>query len=249
MIKNVNCQPVILVSEKLFLPTAYVVRREGNVFTRVCPSIHQSVCPHRGGYPSQVQPGGYPCQGVPHLRYPPSDLAGGYPLPGGTPTRVPPSDLARGVPHLGYSPSDLTRGGTPCQGVPHLRSPHQTWPRGAPPAGGYPTSGTPCQTWLGGTSCRGYPTSGTPIRPGQGVPPAGGYPTSGTPPVRPGGGGTPLRQTDGVLDTPRSVCLLRSRRRTFLFFVTYAHYIFLFLENCSILDNIVFVFDFHRYLV
>ena len=58
----------------------------------------------------------------------------------------------------------------------------------------------------------------------------GGYHTSGNPPhppVRPGrGGGTPntggggyptsYRITDGVLDTPQSVCLLRSRRRTFL---------------------------------
>ena len=109
------------------LPTAYVVRREGNVFTRVCPSIHLSV--HGGGV---LRPG---------------------------------------------------------------------------PARGY--------------SCQGYPTSGTPIRPGWGVP-LQEYPTSGTPlsdlARGEGGtlpGGTPLRQTDGVLDTPRSVCLLRSRR-TFL---------------------------------
>ena len=54
----------------------------------------------------------------------------------------------------------------------------------------------------------------------------GGYPTLGTPPLdlargNPGGGGysTSYRITDGVLDTSRSVCLLRSRRRTFLFFV------------------------------
>ena len=67
---------------------------------------------------------------------------------------------------------------------------------------------------------------GTPARSrqGRGVPqpgPAGRYPTSGTtlPPARSdwGGGGTPPRVTDGVLDTPRSVCLLRSRRRTFLY--------------------------------
>ena len=50
---------------------------------------------------------------------------------------------------------------------------------------------------------------GTPARTrGGGVPQpgpmGGGYPTS-------------YRITDGVLDTPRSVCLLRSRRRTFLF--------------------------------
>ena len=36
--------------ELSLLPPAYVVRREGNVLTRVCPSIHQSVCPRgRGG--------------------------------------------------------------------------------------------------------------------------------------------------------------------------------------------------------
>ena len=55
-------------------------------FTRVCPSIHPSVCPHlagwgeggiprpgpkssQGGYPSQVQARGTPCRGVPHLGY------------------------------------------------------------------------------------------------------------------------------------------------------------------------------------
>ena len=101
------------------LPTAYVVRGEGYVLTRVCLSI----CPHLGGggegvpwpgpgrrgYPSQVQygviparssQGGYPCQGVP--------LLGEY----------------------------------PCWGVPISGTPCQTWPR-------YPTSGTPCQIWLG----------------------------------------------------------------------------------------------------
>ena len=65
-----------------FLPPAYVVRREGNVLTRICPSICLSVhrgvpqpgldggwgtlarswgCPnqvHLGGYPGQVQMGG-----------------------------------------------------------------------------------------------------------------------------------------------------------------------------------------------
>ena len=63
-----------------------------------------------------------------------------------------------------------------------------------------------------------------PIRPGQGypcwgVPPLGYSPSDlagGGYPCR-GGGVTPPQVTDGVLDTPRSVCLLRSRRRTFLF--------------------------------
>ena len=40
------------------LPPAYVVRREGNALTRVCPSIHQSVCPREGGVSQPTQPGG-----------------------------------------------------------------------------------------------------------------------------------------------------------------------------------------------
>ena len=99
-------------------------------------------------------------------------------------------------PKLGTRPLDLARG------VPHLGYPHQTWPGG------------PC---LGVPHLR-YPS--TPIRPGQwGTLP--GVPHLGYPPIRPGqwypAGGTPPRVTDRVLDTPRSVCLLRSRRRTFLF--------------------------------
>ena len=104
---------------------------------RLCFDTCLSIClstPGGGGYPGRggvLQPG--PAGGgVPHLRYPPSDLAGGYPC--------------WEVPHLGYPPpSDLAGGGTPA-----------------------------------------------------------------------GGGGTPPQVIDGVLDTPRSVCLLCSRRRNFL---------------------------------
>ena len=219
------------------LPTAYVVRREGNVFTRVCPSIHQSVCPHREGvgYPSQVQLGG----GTPAR----SSL-GGYPDRGGTQGGIPPHQTWTG----GYPDQGGTRGGVP----------HQTW-TGGYPDGGYPRWGTPHWTWMGvpqgGVPEVGYPPSdldrgGTlmgvpkgvpPIRPGWGYPnrgvpevgyppvgpgwgyQMGGYPRWGTPPYQTwtggypdGGGGTPLRLTDGVLDKRRSVCLLRSRRRTFL---------------------------------
>ena len=95
------------------------------------------------------------------------------------------------------------------------------------PNRGYLTRGVPK---LGGTLTGvpqwGYPTSGTPpTRPG-GVPrwgyPNRGYPALGTPLSDldggyPNRGGTPLQLTDGVLDKRRSVCLLRSRRRTFLF--------------------------------
>ena len=89
--------------------------REDYVLTRVCPSIHPSVCLSTpGGYPSQVQTGGYPsqvqvggtparCWGVPHLGYPLSDLAGGI--------------LCQGVPHLGYPPQP---GPTVPVGAPRL---------------------------------------------------------------------------------------------------------------------------------
>ena len=67
----------------------------------------------------------------------------------------------------------------------------------------------------------GYPRWGTPRW--DGVPPARsgqGYPRWGIP-CR-DGVTSPLRYrtADGVLDTPRSVCLLSSRRRNFLLFIT-----------------------------
>ena len=74
--------------------------------------------------------------------------------------------------------------------------------------GGYPPLGPPPPSDL----ARGTPPW---VRPSSGL--ARGYPTSGTlppPPVEPGWGGIPPWV---VLDAPRSVCLLRSRRRTFLF--------------------------------
>ena len=61
-----------------------------------------------------------------------------------------------------------------------------TWP--GPARGGYPAWGYPARGHpVGGVLCQGYP--------------AGGY---------------PVRTTEGVLTTRRAVCLLRSRRRTFL---------------------------------
>ena len=61
------------------------------------------------------------------------------------------------------------------------------------------------------------PVGGGPPQPG----PAGGVLFLGGTPARGRGvpylGLTPLWETDGVLDMLRSVCLLRSRRRTFLF--------------------------------
>ena len=68
------------------LPPAYVVRREGNVLTRVCPSIHLSV--HRGGVPIShnalqqfPECHGADTGGVPYL-VPPGPGRGGT-LPGG----------------------------------------------------------------------------------------------------------------------------------------------------------------------
>ena len=205
-----RCHDVINFTQ--YLPTAYVVRREGYVLTRVCPSV----CPHPGGvYPSQVQAGG---------GLPPPGPAGGYPcwglpLPRGTPPQVPPvgpgqgvSTLGtpitpgQGVPHQGYPCWGVPTLGTPirpgqgypCQGVPHLRYPPIR------PGWGYPTSGTPPLDQARGTPENGVLHLGYP--PWSDL--AGGYPCQG---------GTPPQIINGVLDTPRSVCLLRSRRRTFLF--------------------------------
>ena len=136
----------------------------------------------------------------PHWTWAGVPPAGGYPSRPWVPPIRPgwggtPAGSNWGVPHLGY----------PCQtwvGVPHLGYPHQLW-LGIPLLGGTPP-------WV------------PPIGPGQGGTPAGGTPTSGTPHQTwpgqvPQRGGTFPQVIDGVLNTPRSVCLLRLRRRTFLF--------------------------------
>ena len=124
--------------------------REGNVLTRVCPSICLPTPGGGGtlarsrGYPSQVQWGGWPGWGGTPAR--------------GTPRRVPLSDLAGGT-HLGYPPLNLA-GGYPC------RREYRT--SGTPLsdlARGYPTSGTPRQTWQGVPLPGGYPTLDTPPPP------------------------------------------------------------------------------------
>ena len=129
-------------SSILFLPPAYIVRREGNVLTRVCPSIHPSInlSIHRGEYPYPImlcnisqnamgQPGGYPARsswgGTLAGLYP----AWGVPCLGGT--------LPGGVPWLGGYPG---RGGTLAEGYPG---------QGSTLVGGYPA-------W-GGTLAGGYP--------------------------------------------------------------------------------------------
>ena len=164
---------------QVYLPTAYAVRREGNVFTRVCPSIHPSVCPHRGGdparcsrwgggggYPSQVQAGGTPARSRWEWGTWPGP-GGGYPSQvqaGGTPPQVPPHQTWLG---------GTLMGGTP-PWVPPIRP---GW--GVPQAGGASPWVPPHhQTWLGGYPTGGVPHLGyPPIRPAWGGTLMGGYPT------------------------------------------------------------------------
>ena len=123
-----------------FLPPAYVVRRKGNVLTRVCLStgggvpVSHNALQHfpechgaAGGVPCQVQPGGVPCPGG----YPARSSRGGTLAGGGYLGRG--STLAGGYPAGGYP----GWGGYLGRGVP--------WP------GGYPGRGVP---WPGGYPVR-----------------------------------------------------------------------------------------------
>ena len=114
-------------------------------------------------------------------------------------------------------------GGTRVRYPPH-RGGTQTPPGGGGtrvryPPGGLPGSGTPRGGYPGQVPPGGVPKSGTP--PGGYPDPLGGYPgqvpsRGGTQVRYPPGGVYPGRTTEGVLTTRRAVCLLRSRRRTFL---------------------------------
>ena len=186
----------IIRTELPLLPPAYVVRREGNSFTLF-------VCPHRGGV-RVPPPGGYPGQ------VPPQGYPGQVPPPGGLPGQVPP----RGGTRVRYPPGGTRVRYPPGGGGTRVRYPPGGYPGQVPPGGGgVPGSGTPPgSTWVRYPP-GGVPGSGTPGGggyPGQ-VPPRGGYPGQVPPP-----GGYPGRTTEGVLTTRRAVCLLRSRRRTFL---------------------------------
>ena len=77
--------------------------------------------------------------------------------------------------------------------------------------GGYPYPIMLCNISQNAMRQRGGTRTSPGGYPGQ-VPPQGGYPGQVPPP----GGGYPGRTTEGVLTTRRAVCLLRSRRRTFL---------------------------------
>ena len=125
----------ILILEIFVFITARVrSTREGNVLTRVCPSINLSV--HRGGYPYPImlcnisqnamrQRGGYPDPppGGTRVRYPPR----------GYPGQVPPG----GVPRSGPPPGGVPGSGTP-RGYPGQVPPPGGYPGQVPPPGGYP---------------------------------------------------------------------------------------------------------------
>ena len=184
--------------------------------TSVCPSIHPSVCP-QGGVPishnalqhfpeCHEAAGGYlgqvPPRGGTRVRYP---SRGG--------TRTPPGGVPRSGGYLGQVPPRGVPGsGTP-RGVPGPPGGGGGTRVRYPPRGGYPGQ-VPPGGYLGQVPPGGVPGSGTPGGV-PGPPPGGVVPRSGTPP-----GGYPGRTTEGVLTTRRAVCLLRSRRRTFLLILT-----------------------------
>ena len=163
-------------------------------------------------------------------------VGGGYPYPimlcnitqnamGQTPRGVPISHNA--LQHFPDCHGADTWGGVPCQ--VQLGG----YPAGGYPARGVPRQGTPSPRSGQGVPCQGVPFSGVPcwgyqfrvppsqVRMGGGGPLPGGTLPGGTqvgyPPGQVRRGGYPVRTTEGVLTTRRAVCLLHSRRRTFLF--------------------------------
>ena len=174
--------------------------REGNVFSLSTPWGVEGGTP-AGGHPPRVPPGQdgrYPSQEVPTWGTPRSGW--GVPQPGGHPPRVPPCQVrmgggcipARGAPTWG-TPLPGQDGGVPQPGGTHLGYPLPGQDRGVPQPGsthpGYPPPGQ--------DEGRGYPS--------QGRRPPGVFPP-------------PRNSTaHGLLDKRRSVCLLRSRRKTVLF--------------------------------
>ena len=103
-------------------------------------------------------------------------------------------------------------------GVPHLARSGGTPARSRRGGGGTPSldrGGTPIQPWTGvSPSSLGW--GGTPSSLGRGGYQMGVPPSQVVPPSW-------YRTTDGALDTPRSVCLLRSRRRTCSFLLWHWH--------------------------
>ena len=161
--------------------------REGNVLTRVCPSINLSV--HRGGVPishnalqhfpecHEAVVGGYPypimlCNisqnamrqrrgGVPISHNALQHFPECHEVAGGTRVRVPPLGGTR----VRYPPGGVLRSGYPPGGYPG-----QGTPRGVP-GSGYPPGGVPgSSTPPGGYPGQGTPRGGTRVR----YPPGGG---------------------------------------------------------------------------
>ena len=164
------------------LPTAYVVRREGNVSH--CLSIHPSICLSTPrGYPSQVQMGGgvtcqvqmgeVPLPGVPTLGTPWSDLAEGTPA-GGYHLARSDGGTQPGAAHLGY-PWPGQDGGTPARGCPP-GVPLSQVRMGVPQPGGCLPGVPPSQVRTGGTPARGCPPWVPLARSGQVVPQPEGHP-------------------------------------------------------------------------
>ena len=117
---------------------------------------------------------------------------GGVPKPGPARGGGPQPGQARAVPHLGYTPHQTWPGGTMLRGCPPWIPPSDL-------AMGYPCQGVFHLRYPLSDLARGYPCWGVPHL---------GYPHGQTW-LPPGQGGTPPRVIDGVLDTPRAVCLLQ----------------------------------------
>ena len=145
----VSCVPL----DPISFITDSVRSTTGRLCFDTCLSIHQSVCPHLGGYPSKVQGGTEP-----------------GPAQGGTPMGVP---LMGGTPTGGYSDGGYPNRGYPDQGG-YLDWGH---PDRMYPDGGTLTGGTLMgSTLTGGYPNRRYPNWGYP----DGVTLTGGYPNRGT---------------------------------------------------------------------
>ena len=136
--------------------------REGNVLTRVCPSINLSV--HRGGYPypimlCNISQNAMRQRGGTRVRYPPGGLPGSGTPPGGYLAQVPPGGVPRppwGGTWVRYPPGGVPGSGTP-GGVPG--TPPGGYPGQVPPWGGTRTPPGGYQTPPGGTRVR-YPPGG-----------------------------------------------------------------------------------------
>ena len=87
--------------------------REGNVLTRVCPSINLSV--HRGGYPYPIMLCNISQNAMRQRGVPGSGPRGGVP---GPPRGVPGSGTPRGGTRVRYPPGGGTRVRYPPRGVP-----------------------------------------------------------------------------------------------------------------------------------